>query len=242
MKKLISVVVVLMLCLSLACPVFAAEDTFVPSISVKDGPAVVPGVDEEGNAYIARIVDADGKVLGYVTEDCLVITPVSKAATSEMIPSAAEEQLLAVFNQLVDGSMVLPYDKFNANLDPDKTVVREMVDVSWLCEDHPETIAPAGVHVEVVFDLGVGADTEVYVMSYKNNEWNPIVETTNNGDGTITCVFEDFCPVAFSVSAGSSTNTPSTGDAADLTLWIVLLAVSALALTAVVVFRRKIAR
>lgn len=239
MKRMISLLVVLVLCIGFACPVYA--DEFVPSISEKDSPSVVPGKDPDGKPIIGRILK-DGEVIGYVYEDCLVITPVSKAKTSTLIPDAAEVLLLDVYAQLNSGAMKLPYEKISDKLDPSKMVIRELFDASWLCGDHPEEVAPAGMVVEITFDLGVGKDTTVYTMSYKNSQWNPIVSTKNNGDGTVTCVFEDFCPIAFSVQQGSNVPPSQTGDTADLTLWIVLLAVSALALVAVVAFRRKIVR
>lgn len=242
MKKLMSIVLILVLCLSLACPVLAAEDTFVPSIGVKDGPEVVPGTDEDGNPYVARVVDEEEQALDLVEEGCLVVTPVSQAETSEEIPEDSRDTLLDVYNQLVDGSMELPYDKFEEDLDPDKMVVRELVDASWLCEEHPELVSEVGVYVEIVFDLGVGEDTDVYVMAYVNGEWVPIVSAVNNGDGTVTCLFEEICPVAFSVYAGSSTGNTETGDTANLTLWIALLAISAVGLTAVLVLRRRVVR
>lgn len=79
MKKIISLMLVLIMCLSIAMPVFAAEDTFVPSISEKDGPQLVTITDDEGNPAIGKVPDADGNVIDYIDEDCLVVTPVSQA-------------------------------------------------------------------------------------------------------------------------------------------------------------------
>lgn len=239
MRRIVTLLLVLVLCISLACPVFA--DEFVPSISDKNAPEIVPGKDPDGKPTIGRILK-DGEVIDYIYEGCLVVTPVSQAKTSTLIPDAAEELLLDVYAKLNSGAMQLPYEKISSKLDPKKMVIRDLFDASWLCEEHPEMVAPAGVTVEITFDLGVGKNTDVYVMTYKNNAWNPIVSVENNGDGTVTCVFEDFCPIAFAVQQGSSTPPSQTGDTADLTLWIALLAVSALGLVAVVVFRRKIVR
>ena len=239
MRRIVTLLLVLVLCISLACPVFA--DEFVPSISDKNAPEIVPGKDPDGKPTIGRILK-DGEVIDYIYEHCLVITPVSQAKTSTLIPDAAEELLLDVYAKLNSGAMQLPYEKISSKLDPKKMVIRDLFDASWLCKEHPEMVAPAGVTVEITFDLGVGKNTDVYVMTYKNNAWNSIVSVENNGDGTVTCVLEDFCPIAFAVQQGSSTPPSQTGDTADLTLWIALLAVSALGLVAVVVFRRKIVR
>lgn len=237
MKRTIAMTVVLVMCFVFACPAFAAE--FVPSITDKGAPELVTTTDENGNVVIGRVVDENGNVLGYLHEGCLVVTPLYEVHFSELIPEEAKEMLLYVYEQLKVDDMVIPYEKFNANLDPDKMVIRDLFDASWLCKDHPEIVAPIGVHVELTFRLGVSADTDVYVASFKNHHWNPIVSTTNNGDGTVTCLFEDFCPISFSVPIGSDTPPAQTGDSADITLWVVMMAVSAVALCAVVVLTKS---
>lgn len=236
MKKMIALVTVLVLCAIAVCPVLAAE--FVPSISDKNAPEIVPTIDEQGNPVIAIVLE-NGETVDYVEEDCLVVTPVSGAKTSAEIPDAAEEMLLKVYEALANGSMQLPYEKLGDNIDPENMVIRDLFDASWLCGDHPEAVAPAGVHVQWTFDLGVGKDTKVYAMTYKHDQWNPIVDVVNNGDGTVTCTFEDFCPIAFVTEVGTDVPPSETGDAADVALWTALLAVSAVALVAVLVLRRK---
>lgn len=242
MKKIISLLVVLVFCFSLALPVLA--DEFVPSITDKGAPEIVPIKDGEGKDAIAEILDAEGNVIGYLYEDCLVITPVSQAKTSTKIPDDAEKLLLEVYDKLTNGSMSLPYEKFNANLNPDTMVIRDLFDVSWLCgedsgfedhPDHPEEVAPKGITIRIIFDLGVSKNATVYTMSYKNSAWNPIVKTVNNGDGTVSCTFEDFCPVSFSVGDSYVTPPSQTGDNGMLVLWISLLVVATLGLTALIV-------
>lgn len=246
MKRGISLLVVLVFCLSLACPVFA--DEFVPSITDKNAPEIVPVEDENGDPAIGFVSDENGQIIAYLYEDCLAITPVSQAKTSTQIPDDAEKLLLEVYDKLVDGSMSLPYEKFNANLDPAKMVIKDLFDVSWLCgedsgyedhPDHPELVEPKGVTVTITFDLEVGKNTDVYCMSYKRGAWNPIISCVNNGDGTVTCVFEDFCPVSFSVGSANVTPPSQTGDPSLPMLWIVLMAVSVVALGAVLVLSRR---
>lgn len=248
MKRVISLLVALVLCFSLSCTVLA--DEFVESITDKGAPEIVPVKDPDGNNAISYISE-DGQIIDYIYEDCLLITPVSQAKTSTLIPDDAGELLLEVYDKLSNGSMNLPYEKFNANLDPAKMVIRDLFDASWLCDNfseisghpnHPEIIAPKGVTVTITFNLGVGKNTDVYCMTYKNSEWNPIVSCVNNGDGTVTCVFEDFCPIAFSVGSGNVTPPSQTGDASTPVLWIILMSVSVVALGAVLVLsRRKVA-
>ena len=241
MKKIISLLIVTVLCIGLVLPVLA--DEFVPSITDKDAPTIVMIKDDQGNDAIGEILDENGNVIDYLYEECLVITPISQAKTSTEIPDEAEKVLLDVYGKLSDGTMSLPYDKFNANLDPSTMVIRDLYDVSWRCgegsgfvdhPDHPTEVAPKAITIRITFNLGVSKNTNVYTMSYKNGAWNPIVKTVNNGDGTVTCTFEDFCPVSFSVGSAYINPPAQTGDNSMIALWIGLLAFATLGLAAVI--------
>lgn len=247
MKRTISFLIALVLSLTLAVPVFA--DEFVPSITEKDAPVIVPILDNEGREAIGALVDENGDIVGYLYEDCLLVTPVSQAATSELIPDDAKDMLLSVYNQLVDGSMSLPYEKHNANIDPSTMVIKDLFDVSWLCSDeeivtdpeHPECeeiVEKPNITVRLIFDLNVASNAKVFCMSYKDNAWNPIISCVNNGDGTVTAEFHDFCPVAFSVGDTFVNDQAPTGDESKIDIWLIVLAVSVVALGAVLVFFR----
>lgn len=236
MKRVICLVAVFAMILGLTCPVFAADDGFAPSVSYKGAPEIVRKHDPEGKPTLGFVKGKEGNVVNYIYEPCLVVTPVSEAKTSTQIPEDAEKLLLSVYDQLVKGTMTIPYEKHDQALKNKDLVIRDLFDVSWLCSDHPAAIAEPGVTVEITFDLGVPKDGEVYCMTYKNNEWNPIVSLVNNGDGTVTCVFEDFCPVAFSVV--QKTPPAVTGDSTNITLWIAVMAISAVALVALLIPKR----
>jgi hypothetical protein len=233
MKKLICLLTVLALAMAFACPVFAAE-AFVPSISDKEEPDIVP--DENG---VMGEIWKDDEVVDKVEGGCLVITPISEAETSTEIPEDAREELLYVYKELLEGDMTLPYEQ--DGLDPETMVIRELIDASWLCEDHPAMLEPEGVTIDLTFDIGVDADTKVYVYVRIDGVWTA-VPVVNNGDGTVTCTFEELCPIAFCVAAGTGKPPVQTGDEFNPTIWIVLLAVSAAALVGVVVLRRKLVK
>lgn len=233
MKKLICLLTVLALAMAFACPVFAAE-AFVPSISDKEEPDIVP--DDEG---VIGEIWKDDEVIDKVEGGCLVITPISEAETSTEIPEDAREELLYVYKELLEGDMTLPYEQ--DGLDPETMVIRELIDASWLCEDHPAMLEPEGVTIDLTFDIGVDADTKVYVYVRIDGVWTA-VPVVNNGDGTVTCTFEELCPIAFCVAAGTGKPPVQTGDEFNPTIWIVLLAVSAAALVGVVVLRRKLVK
>ncbi len=234
MKKTLCLITVMALVLALACSVCAAQDDFVDSITYKGAPALV--FDLDGN--IGTLYDVNGQVIDKISPECLVITSIADVDKSDKIPEDARKELKEVYAALMDGSMELPYET-----DQDM-VIRELIDASWLCagseEDHEAMLAPEGVTLELTFDLGVDKDTNVVVMTYIDGKWAPIVSVKNNGDGTVTCVFEEICPIAFSVPVKDNTPPAQTGDQTDLTLWISIMCASALALAAVVVlFLRK---
>lgn len=197
MKKILACVIALVMLMGLCIPALAVHE--VPSVTKDPAPQVVPVIDPDGKPAVGVIRDEEGDILDYVYTDCLIVTAVADALASTEIPDYARELLLDVYAKLTEGTMKLPYEKFNAGLDAAKMVIRDLFDATFLCVEHPDMLEPAGVVLEITFDIGVEADKDVYVMTYKNQDWNPIVSCVNNGDGTVTCLFDHLCPVSFSV-------------------------------------------
>lgn len=240
MKKIIALLTAILIMSSLALPAFAAEEIgFVPSIGYKDEPTLVYVLNEEGVEVPGMILDGEGNLIGYLDLDCLQIIPVAQIWDDEAeVPASVAELLLFVYNSLNDGSMVLPYDKFNANLDPDNMVIRDLFDARWLCEDHPAMLAPEGVVLQLTFDLGVAPDAEIYVMSYneETKEWEPIVKTVNNGDGTVTCTFEHLCAITFSMPLSTSEAPAQSG---FNMIWIAVMVLAAVAVVGLLIVKGK---
>ena len=191
MRKVISLFVVMVLCLGIACPVFAATNTFVPSISYKDGPEIVAGEPNGGCLIVTTIPQAEDKTTDIYQED--------------------RDLLLDVYKQLDEGTMKLPVS--------DDYVVRDLVDVSWrknTCVEaehgHKQWLEKEDTQVKVTFDMGINKGAEMIVLVYLNEEWVPAKSVTNNGDGTLTVEFEDICPVAFCINRNDITEPPKTGD------------------------------
>lgn len=236
MKRVICVIAVLAVCLTFVCPALAAEDTFVPSISYKDGPEII-----------------DAQMNSEDVSSCLVVTSI-KGALEKTTDIYQEDRdlLLSVYQQLDEGTMTLPLEGAgsmarNATTEDKYYVIRELVDVSFRktsCQEaghgHKEWLAQDNTSVTIDFDLGVDANTNVLVLAYVNGEWSFIESVTNNGDGTLTCVFEDICPVAFCVE-GENKDPSQTGDIdrEKLILWFVLMAVSMTAVVVLAANRRK---
>ena len=225
MKKFCAIITAVMMCVSLMVPAMAAQE-FMPSVTNKPAPEVV----------VARILDEDGNVIKEVDQECLIITSVADAQTSTEIPAASKEVLLNVYGKLMDGSMTIPYEKHDANLDSSKMVIRDLFDATFVCTECPAMLEPEGVVLEIVFDLNVAPGVNVYTMTYKNDQWDPIVSTVNNGDGTVTATFEKLCPVEFSVS--TATTPPSVTGDRDMSLWGILAVVSLAAIVVLTVVYR----
>ena len=226
-------------------PMSVFADNFVPSISYKGAPEIVP--IDPANGIIATVTgtvgndEHDSKVKG----DCIVITPVSEANTSPDIPDDAAILLLRVYNELLEQDTKLSdlSDELNqlveAKLgngkDADDLVVKDLFDVSVICDKLEASLAPEGNTLDLTFKLGVDADEEVFIMTYKNDVWSPAENVVNNGDGTVTGTFEHFCPVAILVEGQGSSHSPETGVFDVTYLWAIVAVVSAALIVVVAV-------
>ena len=235
MKKILTLALVFVLCIALAAPVFAATDEFVPSIGYKDTP----------NVLSALFVDADGNELKDV-QDCLIVTSLEQAKAGEHdISDEDRARLIETFEALTNGEMTLP-----AGGD---YVVRDMFDVSFKYNacvldsshgDKYEELEDAAVFLSVTFDLDIAADEDLMVMysCEEDDAWVEAYSVKNNGDGTVTVVFEELCPVAFLYKPDSTQgSTPQTGDTltSQIGLWLIILAVCAVGLVVALVIRSK---
>ena len=221
----------------------SAEADFVKSITDKGAPDVVG--DDDGS--IGGILGDDGEVIHMCHEDHIVITPVAEAETSTEIPEDAKELLQQVYGELCDSDAKLSeiFDDLNDDVkaalgedkDADDLVIRDLFDITGICSEL-KALPKDGQSIELTFDLSVGKDILVLGMIYYDGEWKQL-DLTNNGDGTVSVMFTELCPVAFLVP-GSAANAPTTGeDLGKLAVWGGLLAVSAVAIVLLVVFGRK---
>lgn len=257
MKKIITLVCALLVCVSVTGT--AAAEVFTASVEQKGAPAVVEIMDEAGNSAIAALSGNLPEDLVLVSGDCLVITAVADAESSDRIPDASQQALLEVYNGLRDGSIAVPFAELDAE-HADALVVRDLFDISWTGSegsDFEKLLDAEDVFLEMTFALEIEADAKVYVMVYKNNAWQQIDQVTNNGDGTITCVFDHLCPVAVVVENNEAVEAaslsaeraqganPSQDTEAEetsegnLLLWVGILAASVLGLTVLLAGKKR---
>lgn len=230
MRKVFSVLVVLLLCASMVLPA-AAAGTFVPSITYKPTPQV-------SDPMLTAVDGTEQKLSG----SCVVVTSIEEARDKTTdITQEERDLLLEVYEKLSNGEMTLPLEE--------DYIIRELVDVSFAydgCrtqESHnhkDEKLKEEGTTLTLNFQLKLNKKVELDVLTYIDGEWKRVESVTTNKDGSVTCVFEDICPVVFAVKETVEIS-PYTGDAAgrNLGLWIGVMAASMVAMVAVVVLGRK---
>lgn len=223
MKKIISLVLAVIMVFAMGVNAFAE---FVGSV----GP--VSGV------VSARIIDENGNTIEelYVEEHCLVVTHITEI--DEAHPDVSEEvkHLVEVYNKLVNGEMEIPYAQYGYDTN---MIMVDLYDATFICDNHPAEIAPIGIRVELVLEANVAAGQKVCVMSYKDGKWAPIVSAVNNNDGTVTCVFEDFCPISISVGNGTGDSVTVGGNEANPNTGAPVMLGAVVAVSAAAVFASK---
>lgn len=260
MKRTVCLIVLALMILSLACPVYAARNHFVPSIGEKPGPIIgdaeikpgKPDDDKPGDKPGDKPDDKPGEGQpGDKPQDdhhkvgnCLIVTSVPQAVEKTTdIYQESRDTLIQIYEELQDGSMELPLD--------DDYVIRELIDISFQITPcvgenhfHKEELEKEDTTVVVTFDLGLKPDAEIVVLSWQDGEWVEVLCEINRHDGSVICTFENEGPVVFCVDPDSIIDPPKTGDhmGAGLLLWCLLLVVSLAAMACLLKFRRRILR
>ena len=167
------------------------------------------------------------------------------------IPAEEKETLLKEYNDFATGKKKLSdveglddYAKkvLGEGKDADDFVIRDFFDASMICDDKKE-LEKDGTTIDLTFKTGIPKDTPVAAMVFVDGEWKLIEKVVNNGDGTITCTFEELCPIAFLVpseSVDAGVGTPTTGDDANIVIWSAVAVVSlGLIIALVILYRSK---
>lgn len=228
MRKMMSLLAALLLCVSIACPVLAAE--FVPSISYKDGP-------ELNTAF-----QGEPETLEENVSSCIVVTSIigAREKTTDILQEN-RDQLIQVYEELSEGKMTIPVEE--------GWVIRDLVDVSNLVtyciddvtHDHEAKLKEDGIVLSVVFDLGIAADKEVKILTYYDGQWEDAYSVTNNGDGTVTCLMDHSGPVAFCVEA-PQTQQPTVQRGGFSWYWLLILLLAVVVIVWMALNRRKLTR
>ena len=212
-------ITVFVLCFTLAVPAFASSVGFVPSITAKPAPELVvggenltldgTGADDIVDMPVIEVKNENQEVVYEAPVVDLVVTAVSQVQADDsslVISEEAAEILKEAYEQLNDEDFRLAekipeqieqlkdmgLDEENVNA----AVVTALFDVTVLTEELETYLAEEGHTVDLTFKADVPAGHTVVVMVYKESKWQLIENVAVNGDGTITCTFAHFCPVA----------------------------------------------
>ena len=219
MRKVISMITVFILCFTLSVPAFASSVGFVPSITAKPAPEVViggenvtldgTGADNLADMPVIEIKNENQEIVYQAPVVDLVVTAVSQVQTEDSSVVISEEAaaiLKEAYEQLNDEDFRLS-EKIPEQIEQlkdmgldeenmDAAVVTALFDVSVLTDELETYLAEEGNTVDLTFKADVPTDHTVIVMVYKESKWQLIENVTVNGNGTITCTFAHFCPVA----------------------------------------------
>ena len=260
MKRVVSIIIVLMICIALGVAAFATSVGFIPSITAEPAPEVIIGdntvkidgtegaASGEGETFVPVIeVKNETKDVVYTAPVVdLVVTAVSQvqvenAEETVAISEEAVKTLREAYSQLnnqnfklseespelldqmkevlvgqlaaqltkkleeqgadteaIQAAVAAATDSMTSNIEAvvDTAVVTALFDVSVLSEELNEYLNEDGNTVDLTFKADIPEDHHVIVMVFKENKWQTIENVIVNGDGTITCTFAHFCPVA----------------------------------------------
>ena len=165
------------------------------------------GTDRE---IAGRLVDENGEVLSVTYQDCVIITPVEKVGDSFYITSEEKAVMKEFHDSIQNGEFsftqespeleALVKEKLGEDATADGLSLLDMIDVKVICHELTEYLPPEKTTVTLTFAVGVDANVEVFVVTYKNDKIILAENVVNNGDGTVTATFENFCPVAFLIN------------------------------------------
>ena len=230
MKKVMVCLFVTALCLCMSLSTFANAVEFVPSITYKPAPGVTETAPE-----------------GH--EDCIVVTPVSEADTSEDISAEDAAQLKELYADLTkEGAKLsekcpalnaLVAAKLGENKTADDLVVRDLFHIGADCDDLTAFMAEDGT-VKVTFASTVDKGESVFAMMFVDGAWK-VVDVVNNQDGTITVSLTEWGTLAIMVPAAVGSDDTQTGETTNTILWVVVMGVAMMAMVmSIVVYRRRV--
>jgi len=207
MKKFLSVFTTLVLAAALAVPVCAEE--YHPSVEAESAPVLVTTKEAETNReIIGYVVDEHGEVCSTEYKDCIIVTPLADVAEAENLSAETKAIMAEFYNGILSGEIslddcpelvALVKEKLGENAKASDLVIKDLFDVTVVCDVLNKNLPPEGTTITLTFDIDLPADSEIFVVTYKNGEIVLVEDMVNNGDGTVSATFEDFCPVAFLV-------------------------------------------
>lgn len=203
MKKVLSVLLALILCLSLAVAV--AADVLVPSVTAKPAPEVAG----TGAENVVEVKDEEGNVLDFAEAIKLVVTPVADVMNEEETAISEEEAeaLQAVYEELsAEGADLaaivegLEEALKDTDIDVKDLVVKDLFNVSLDDESMIEYLNEEGNTIDVRFEADIQEGQFAAVAVYKDVQWTMAKDVVVEEDGAIVATLEHLGTVAIFVA------------------------------------------
>ncbi len=228
MKKVLFCLLVAALCVSMSVTVLADTVEFVPSISYKPAPEVVETAPE-----------------GH--KDCIVVTPVSEADTSEDISKEDAAELKQLYADLTKEGVklseqcpeldTLVAEALEKNKTADDLVVRDLFHIGTHCDELDTYMDENGI-VKVTIESTIDQEESVFAMMYVDGAWE-VIDVVNNQDGTITISLKEWGTLAIMVPAAVGSDDTQTGESSGTVLWVIVMGAALIAMAlSVAVYRR----
>lgn len=241
MKKTASVILAVMMIFALSLTAFAARDSFTPSVEAKGAPEIVPQ-EFNGALYDAFVLESgeiikglhivdeeqpDGEIIVTAYSDIEVADPrVNVIYFEESYKEILSAQELQELNEAI----------------PEGMLVRDFFDVTLV--GTYENIFDEGKSLMVTFDTGIEAGANIKVLTRCSDEtgWQFVNKVTNNGNGTVTVIFDELCPVIFLVDKDDDAvvTSPETSDVNAAAIWLSLAAIFGMISAAAFIGSKKI--
>ena len=225
MKRLFSILVVMILVLAMAVPAFAAPADFVDSIAEKPAPGLLDQGDceEHDEPVYGWILDANGNQIDCLHEGQIIVTPLHQMDEAEehgILPQEVIDLIWAVYEDLHSGDVELDdihglVERIKAELgeyaESHHVSIYELFDVTILDGDKNVVQLPDGHSLLVKFDVKFPLGAFLEVMSYAEDHWQ-LAESVEIAEDGVYVVFDHLCPVVFLVEAE---DVPGSGEAGE---------------------------
>ena len=248
MKRLLTLALAFVLMITIT--VSASAVTFVESITNKGAPELVVIDQIEGKDVVGFVTTPDGEFITSEFEDCFDIYSMEDVI-KDKTPDDVEDEMNKAYDELskpdANLSDICPgldevvKEKWGPDKSADDLVVRDFFYIDEKCGEFQDAFKN-GNTIDLTFRVNIPAGTFFTAMVYVDGKWQPVVDAFNNGDGTVTVKFDKLCPVAFLVprtQLNADKVSPTTGDMTSVAIWGSVLVVSLLAITGLVIYRRK---
>ena len=227
---------------------FAADgDNFVPSATKKGAPELVEQKDEDGNSFVAQIVNGDEVIANIPASDVNITAYADRESAGETIHAALAGALedvqgasdLSNLNSALTDVAKVQYPDYAGYT----FTVTDLFDIT-ISENYQDMLnSNDSYEFRVWLETGIEADVQAPIVMHRDATKNWLVLTndnvTNLGNGTMLCDFNGLCPVIFVSVKESSKAAPTSADFPAVPVATVLVLVSAATVCATMALKKK---